>query len=90
MGEGARSLGHTDVEWTTSWQRSQQEEDMARKFIDCRQVPSDVKCSVAISADTTDEVLDAAVLHAVNVHKQQDSPELRQELRGMIKDGSPS
>ena len=74
---------------TLSVEHPNREDDMARKFIDCRQVPSDVKCSVAISADTTDEVLDAAVLHAVNVHKQQDSPQLRQELRGMIKDGSP-
>jgi predicted small metal-binding protein len=65
------------------------EEDMGRKFIDCRQMPSDVKCSVAIVADSTDEVVDAAVLHAVAVHKQQDTPELRSEIRTMIKDGTP-
>ena len=62
---------------------------MARKYIDCRLFPSDSKCSVAISADTEDEVVDAAVQHAVSVHKHQDSPQLRKQIRSCIKDGNP-
>ena len=62
---------------------------MGRKFIDCREISSDVKCSVAIMADTVDEVVDAAVLHAVAVHREQDTPQLREEIRSMVKDGSP-
>ncbi len=54
---------------------------MGRKFIDCREIPSDVKCSLAIVADSADEVVDAAVLHAVAVHKQKDTPELRDGIR---------
>jgi hypothetical protein len=41
-------------------------------------------------ADTEDEVLEAAVLHAVSVHKQQDTSHLRDQLRSMIRDGTPS
>ena len=63
---------------------------MARKYIDCRLFPSDSKCSVAISADTVDEVVEAAVEHAVAVHKHQDSPQLRQQIRSSIKEGTPN
>ena len=63
---------------------------MSRKYIDCREYPSDIKCSIALSADSADELLEAAVQHAVAVHGFQDSPELRQELKSMFKDGTPS
>ena len=62
---------------------------MTRKFIDCREFPSDTHCSVAISADTEEELLQAAVDHAVSVHHHTDSPELRQQLRQLFKDGMP-
>jgi len=63
---------------------------MARKYIDCRLFPSDTKCSVAISADTVDEVVDAAVQHAVKVHKHEDSTQLRQQIRASVKEGTPN
>lgn len=62
---------------------------MSRKYIDCREYPSDSKCSVAISADTDAELLDAAAQHAVAVHGHKDSPEMRAKLRKLFKDGSP-
>lgn len=62
---------------------------MSRKYIDCREYPSESKCSVAISADTDAELLDAAVQHAVSVHGHQDSPQMRAELKNLLKDGSP-
>jgi predicted small metal-binding protein len=62
---------------------------MTRKFIDCREFPSDTNCSVAISADSEDELLQAAVEHAVSVHHHEDTPELRQQLRQLFKDGTP-
>jgi predicted small metal-binding protein len=58
---------------------------MARMFVDCRDYPSEKNCTVAISADTKEELVDAAVQHAVTVHGHHDSPELRQELAKMIK-----
>lgn len=62
---------------------------MARKFIDCREVPSEMNCTVAISADSEDELLEAAVQHAVAVHKHDDTPELRAMIRSAMKDGTP-
>lgn len=62
---------------------------MGRKFIDCREIPSDVKCSLALVADTENELVEAAVLHAVNVHHHQDTPELRNQIRSAIREGSP-
>lgn len=62
---------------------------MSRKFIDCREMPSEMKCSVAISADTDSELLEAAVQHAVTVHGHKDSAELRKMIKAAFKDGTP-
>jgi predicted small metal-binding protein len=58
---------------------------MGRLFVDCRDYPSEKNCTVAISADRKEELIDAAAQHAVAVHGHHDSPELRQELAKMIK-----
>ncbi|MBT1514123.1 DUF1059 domain-containing protein [Bradyrhizobium sp. SRL28] len=58
---------------------------MARMFVDCRDYPSEMNCTVAISADTKEELVDAAVQHAIAVHGHHDSPQLREELAKMIK-----
>ncbi len=61
---------------------------MGRKYIDCREFPSETNCTVAMSADTDNELLDAAVQHAVTVHKHTDSPELRAQLKTLFHDGT--
>ena len=58
---------------------------MSRLFMDCRDYPSEMNCTIAISADTKKELVDAAVQHAVAVHGHQDSPQLREQLVKMIK-----
>jgi predicted small metal-binding protein len=63
---------------------------MARKYVDCRQIPSEMNCTIAISGDSEDEVLEAAVQHAVAVHGHEDDEELRAMIRGDIKDGAPA
>ena len=63
---------------------------MARKYIDCREYPQTAEtCSVAISADTEDEVVEAAALHSVEVHGYEDTPDLREQLRAAVKEGLP-
>ena len=56
-----------------------------RKVIDCRNFPSENNCTLAISG-TEEEVLDLAVLHATTVHGHQNTPELREQIRSMLKD----
>ncbi len=58
---------------------------MARWHIDCRDYPSEMNCTVAISADSEQELLDAAVQHAVAVHKHEDTPEFRKQLKATVK-----
>lgn len=53
---------------------------MARKIVDCRQVPNGQGCTLTITGEE-EEVLRAAVMHAVDVHGHRDTPELRNELR---------
>jgi len=62
---------------------------MGRKFIDCRQFPSEMNCTIALSADGEAELLEAAVQHAVAVHRHQDTPELRDQIRSAIREGTP-
>ena len=62
---------------------------MTRKYVDCREYPSDMNCTVAICADTDKELLAAAVQHAVAVHQHQDTPELRKQLQKLFKEGTP-
>jgi predicted small metal-binding protein len=62
---------------------------MSRKYIDCREFPSESNCSVAMSADSDRELLEAAVQHAVSVHGHEDTPALRSELQQLFKEGSP-
>jgi predicted small metal-binding protein len=63
---------------------------MSRKYIDCREFPSESNCTVAISADNEGELIDAAAQHAVQVHGHQDSPELRAQLRETVREGAPA
>ena len=62
---------------------------MARKYIDCREVPSDSKCTVTIAADSEKELMDVAVQHAVPQHGHKDTPEFRQQLTHAIQTGTP-
>ena len=66
-----------------------EEDRMGRKFIDCREYPSEMNCTVAFSADSDAELLEVAVQHAVQVHHHKDSPELRQQIRNLFKEGAP-
>jgi predicted small metal-binding protein len=63
---------------------------MGRKYVDCRQIPSEMNCTIAISADTEDEVLQAAAQHAVAIHGHEDNAELREMIRGGIQEGTPA
>ena len=58
---------------------------MARKVADCREMPSESGCTLTISGEE-EEVVRAATEHAVSVHGHTDSPELRGQIRAMLKD----
>ncbi len=56
---------------------------MARKMADCRRFESESNCSLTIIGEE-DEVVQAAAQHAVSVHQHEDTPELREDIRGML------
>jgi hypothetical protein len=60
-----------------------------RKLIDCREYPSDCNCTLSIEG-TEEEVLDTAVHHAVTRHGHPDGPELREQIRGLLKNAAQS
>jgi predicted small metal-binding protein len=67
-----------------------QQRIIMRKYIDCREFPSDMKCSVTIAADSDQELLEVAVQHACAVHGHKDNPELRAQIRTAFHEGAPA
>ena len=55
-----------------------------RKSIDCRDYPSESGCTLRVEG-TEEEVLETAVSHAITKHGHPDNPELREEIRGLLK-----
>lgn len=58
---------------------------MARKSIDCRNMPSENNCDLKMSG-SEEHILPAAVNHAVTVHGHEDTPEFREQIKGMLQD----
>jgi predicted small metal-binding protein len=58
---------------------------MGRKVADCRDVPSEIGCTLTISGEE-DEVVTAATQHAVAAHGHEDTDEVRTWLRQNLKD----
>lgn len=56
---------------------------MARVMADCRRFESESNCSLTILGDE-EEVVRVASRHAVEDHGHADSPELQEQLRGML------
>ena len=65
------------------------EDKMGRKFIDCREFPSEMNCTLALSADNEDELLEAAVQHAITVHGHEDTSDLHAMIQTTMRDGTP-
>ncbi|MCP3759908.1 DUF1059 domain-containing protein [Streptomyces sp. TBY4] len=59
-----------------------------RKVLDCREYPSELNCTLTIAGEE-EELLRAAVQHATDVHSHTDTPEFREQLRGLMKDEVP-
>ena len=86
-------MSNAQCDLTRRWARHKlkdafsKEEAMAedRKIIDCRLMPSEQNCSLAISG-RENEVLEIARHHAVTVHGHADTPELKEQLRGTLRD----
>jgi hypothetical protein len=55
-----------------------------RKIIDCRDFPNEIGCTLLISGSIK-EVFSAALRHSVEDHGHKDTPELRKQLKVMMK-----
>ena len=61
---------------------------MARRYVDCREMPKESRCTVAISADDDEELIEAALEHAVAMHGYRKNDETRAMIRQAIHMGS--
>ncbi len=58
---------------------------MTRKIADCREMPSDIGCTLTLTGEE-DEVVAAATAHAVAMHGHTDDDELRTAIRESLRD----
>ena len=56
-----------------------------RKYIDCREFPNEIGCTLTISGNKK-EVLKAAIRHAIEEHGHQDTPEQKKNIKALMKD----
>ena len=61
---------------------------MARLYVDCREMPSESNCDLAM-AGSEEHLIEAAAIHAVTAHRHEDTPELREEIRSVAKEDVP-
>ena len=62
---------------------------MPRVVADCREFPSEMNCTLTIAGEEF-EVLPTSVHHAITVHGHEDTPELREELKKLLKAEAPA
>ena len=62
---------------------------MKRFFMDCRDYPTDVACTVSLFAATKDELMEAVVMHRKKVHGNKDTPQFRETLAKQLKEAPP-
>lgn len=55
-----------------------------RVIIDCRDFPNEIGCTLLISGSAR-EVFNIALRHSIEEHGHKDTPELRKQLRAMMK-----
>jgi hypothetical protein len=58
---------------------------MARYFVDCREMPSEINCSLYMSGEK-DHVIRASIEHAISMHSHEDTPELREMVESQLKE----
>ena len=56
---------------------------MGRVMADCRRWPSESNCTLTIIGER-EEVVAAAAQHAASVHGHEDTPELREQIAGLL------
>lgn len=62
---------------------------MGRMYLDCREMPSESGCDLALSGSEK-HLLNAAITHAVTAHGHTDTPELREQIRAAMKTETPA
>lgn len=60
---------------------------MSRSVVDCRDMPGESGCTLTLTGEA-DEVVEAAAQHAVAVHGHTDGAELRDMIRGGLRDAA--
>jgi predicted small metal-binding protein len=61
---------------------------MTRYYVDCREMPSETHCDLAM-AGSEEHLVEAAAVHAVTAHGHEDNAELRDQVRGSMKEEVP-
>jgi predicted small metal-binding protein len=56
---------------------------VGRVVADCRRWPSESNCTLTLIGEE-EELINAAAEHAASVHGHEDTPELREQIKGLL------
>ena len=62
---------------------------MGRKYVDCQDLSGDSHCTTTLVADSNNELMEAAIKHAINVHGLANTSDFRKQVSSHIKEGNP-
>jgi len=62
---------------------------MGRKYIECRELSGDAHCSATLVADSDNELMEAVIKHAINVHGLANTADFRKQVSTHFKEGNP-
>ena len=58
---------------------------MTRYYLDCRDLPSESNCDIRMSG-SEEHLVEAAAVHAITAHGEKDTPQLREEMRKLMRE----
>jgi len=58
---------------------------MARYYVDCRDMPSESQCDLRMSG-SEEHLVEAGAVHMITAHGHKDTPQLREEVRKLMKE----
>lgn len=64
---------------------------MGSKYIECheQEYPGGPECKALFTADSEKELLERAGRHGINVHGHSNTVAFREQMQGMVKEGTP-
>ncbi|ORJ53248.1 DUF1059 domain-containing protein [Geothermobacter hydrogeniphilus] len=63
---------------------------MGRKYVECRDFSGDDHCSEVLTGNNDEELMEAVIKHAINMHGMANTTDFRTKVSMTFKEGTPT